>query len=91
MAWKIEWDDHALKDLKKLDKQTQKDIVKYLKTRISTADSPRQFGKSLVGDKIGLWRYRVKDYRIICKIEDDRLVVVVLRTSHRKNVYRLDI
>ena len=57
MVWKIEWDDHALKDLKKLDKQTQKDIVKYLKTRIATADSPRHFGKSLVGDKIGLWRY----------------------------------
>ncbi|GGD73546.1 type II toxin-antitoxin system RelE family toxin [Lacimicrobium alkaliphilum] len=87
MGWKIEWDERAVKELKKLDKQAQKDIIQYLKTRIATEESPRRFGKALIGDKAGLWRYRVKDYRIICNIEDDNLVVLVVRTSHRKNVY----
>lgn len=87
MGWTIEWDVRAVKELKKLDKQTQKDIIHYLKTRIATDESPRRFGKAIVGDKVGLWRYRIKDYRILCNIEDDNLVVLVVRASHRKNVY----
>ena len=83
----VEWDERALKELKKLDKQAQKDILLYLRSRIATEESPRRFGKSLVGDKSGLWRYRMKDYRILCHIEDGNLVVLVLRASHRKNVY----
>lgn len=87
MGWMIEWDERAVKELKKLDKQAQKDIIQYLKSRIATDESPRRFGKALIGDKSGLWRYRVKDYRILCNIEDGNLVVLVLRASHRKNVY----
>lgn len=85
--WQVSWDERALKELKKIDKQAQKDIIHYLKTRIATVDSPRRFGKALIGNKAGLWRYRVKDYRLICNIEDNHLVVLVLRASHRKNVY----
>jgi mRNA interferase RelE/StbE len=51
------------------------------------SESASRFGKGLVGNKSGLWRYRVKDYRLICPIEDGHLVVLVLRTGHRKNVY----
>ncbi len=87
LTWKIEWDDRARKELRKLDKQTQKDILSYLRIRIATAESPRRFGKALVGNKVGLWRYRIKDYRLICNIENDCLVVLVLRASHRKNIY----
>lgn len=87
MVWTIEWDERAVKELKKLDKQIQRDILHYLKSRIATDESPRRFGKALLGDKAGLWRYRVKDYRIICLIEDGNLVVLVLKTSHRKVVY----
>ena len=87
MTWKVEWDERARKELRKLDKQTQKDILGYLRTRIATEASPRRFGKALVGNKAGLWRYRIKDYRLICNIEDDRLVVLVLRASHRKHIY----
>ncbi|RVU37303.1 type II toxin-antitoxin system RelE/ParE family toxin [Rheinheimera riviphila] len=87
MVWTIEWDERAVKELKKLDKQIQRDILHYLKSRIATDESPRRFGKALLGDKVGLWRYRVKDYRIICLIEDGNLVVLVLKTSHRKEVY----
>jgi len=85
--WQVEWDERALKELKKIDKQAQKDIIGYLKKRILTEESPRRFGKALVGNKVGLWRYRIKDYRLICNIEDGNLVVLVLRASHRKNVY----
>ena len=85
--WRIEWDERAFKELKKIDKQTQKDIIQYLKTRLATNESPRRFGKALVGNKAGLWRYRIKDYRVVGNIEDSKLVVLVLRTSHRKNVY----
>lgn len=85
--WRIEWDERAFKELKKIDKQTQKDIIQYLKTRLATNESPRRFGKALVGNKAGLWRYRIKDYRVVCNIEDSKLVVLVLRASHRKNVY----
>jgi len=87
LVWTIEWDERAVKELKKLDKQIQRDILHYLKSRIATDESPRRFGKALLGDKAGLWRYRVKDYRIICLIEDGNLVVLVLKTSHRKVVY----
>lgn len=85
--WQVEWDERALKELKKIDKQAQKDIIGYLKKRIATEESPRRYGKALVGNKAGLWRYRIKDYRLICNIEDGNLIVLVLRASHRKNVY----
>ena len=87
-TWRVEWDERAFKELKKIDKQTQKDIIQYLKTRIATFESPRRFDKPLSGNKSGLWRYRIKDYRLICNIEDGNLVVLVLRASHRKNVYQ---
>ncbi len=85
--WQVTWDERALKELKKIDKQAQKDIIEYLKKRIATEESPRRFGKALSGNKAGLWRYRIKDYRLICNIEDGNLIVLVLRASHRKNVY----
>jgi mRNA interferase RelE/StbE len=85
--WQVAWDERALKELKKIDKQAKKDIIGYLKKRISTEESPRRFGKALVSNKLGLWHYRIKDYRLICNIEDGNLVVLVLRASQRKNVY----
>jgi len=42
--WTVEWDERALKELKKLDKQAQKDILLYLRSRIATEESPRRFG-----------------------------------------------
>jgi mRNA interferase RelE/StbE len=87
LVWTIEWDERAVKELKKLDRQAQKEIIQYLKSRIATEESPRRFGKALLGNKAGLWRYRVNDYRIICQIEDNALVVLVLKASHRKEVY----
>ena len=88
MTWTVAFDDRASKELRKLDKQAQSDILRYLRERIATAEDPRRFGRPLSGNFAGLWRYRIRDYRLICNIEDDRLLVLVLRATHRKDVYR---
>ena len=87
MTWVVEWDDRARKELRKLDRQHQKDILNYLKERIAINADPRRFGKPLAYDKHGLWRYRVQDVRIICRIEDEELLVLVVRVANRKIVY----
>lgn len=87
LTWKIEWDDRARKELRKLDSSIQKEILSYLRLRIMELTNPRVFGQSLTGNKVGLWRYRVGNYRIICKIEDDILVVFVIGVGHRKEIY----
>lgn len=86
MIWTVEFDDAAAKELRKLDRQTQQEILHYLRKRIATDEDPRRFGKPLSRDMSGLWRYRVRNYRIICNIEDEKLVVLVLCTGHRKDV-----
>ncbi len=87
MTWNVEWDDAAVTELRKLDKQAQKDILRYFRERITTDDNPRRFGKQLSRELTGLWRYRVRNYRMICNIEDDNLIVLVLCVGHRKDVY----
>lgn len=87
MTWTIEFDDAAAQDLRKPDRQVQQEILHYLRERIATNEDPRRFGKMLSRELAGLWRYRVRDYRIICDIEDDKLIVLIVRVSHRKNVY----
>ena len=78
----------ALRDLKKLDRAIQREILDYMDNRIATADSPRRFGKPLRGGKFGLWRYRVRDHRIICQLRDKRLVVLVVAVGHRSTIYQ---
>jgi len=87
LIWTVEWDDRARKELRKLDKQLQNDILQYLRKRIAVSDDPRRFGKPLSYDKHGLWRYRVQDARIICRIEDDSLIVLAVKVGYRKEVY----
>ncbi len=72
----------------KLDRSTQRRIVGYFRDRILAAENPRQFGKMLTGDKGGLWRYRIGDYRAICKFEEERSAIVVLEIGHRREIYR---
>jgi mRNA interferase RelE/StbE len=87
LAWTIEYDSQALRDLKKLDRAIRKEIIDYLDRRIATAENPRNFGKPLREEKAGLWRYRVRDYRIICQFEDHNLVVLVVQVGHRSTIY----
>jgi mRNA interferase RelE/StbE len=89
LAYEIEFDPEAVKDLKKLDRPVQQRIVAFLRERVATLDNPRQIGEALAGAKLGnYWNYRVGDWRIICDIQDRRIVVRVLRVGNRREVYR---
>jgi mRNA interferase RelE/StbE len=89
MAWKIEVSAGADRELTKLDPQHTRRILDFLEDRVAKLDNPRSIGKALQGSRLGeFWKYRVGDFRLICKIEDDRVVVLVLRVGHRKEIYR---
>lgn len=87
MTWKIEFDSGVVKDLKKVSKPEQKRILHYLTKRVAALENPRSSGKALKGSLGGLWRYRVGDYRAICKIEDKTITVLVIAIKHRKDAY----
>lgn len=86
MTWNIEYDPRALRDLKQLDRAVQREILDYLEFRISVAARPRDFGKPLKGQKFELWRYRVRDYRIICELQESRSAILVAAIGHRSIV-----
>lgn len=88
MAWKIEITRTAEKQINRLDRVAQESVIRFLRDRLKPADNPRQWGKPLQGEKRGLWRYRVGDYRLICDIQEERITILVLRVGHRKEVYR---
>jgi mRNA interferase RelE/StbE len=87
LAWTVEVSDVAERQLRKLDRPVQKRLLDWLDDRIEGCKNPRHFGEPLKGDVAGLWRYRVGDYRIICEIRDERLVVMALAVGHRREVY----
>lgn len=88
MAWKVELDLAAEKELAKLDRQVAIRILKFLNERLAKSDDPRLLGESLKGKFEEYWKYRVGDYRIICNILDNTLTVVVLKIGNRREVYR---
>ena len=89
MAWKIELSATAARELDKLDPPQTKRIVKFLSERLAPLENPRTIGQALRGSLLGeFWKYRVGDYRLICKIEDDRVLVLILRIGHRRDIYR---
>lgn len=87
MSWTIEFDDRARRELRKLGPEIQQQILRYVRERIAGTKDPRQLGKPLRRNLAGLWRYRVGDYRLICRLEDDRLIVLVLQLGHRREVH----
>lgn len=88
MAWTVEVADFAERQLRKLDRPVRDRILDYLHERIEGCKNPRHFGEPLKGGKAGFWRYRVGDYRIICELRDDVLVVLALAVGYRREVYR---
>lgn len=88
MAWRIEFDSAATKDLQKLDRQGARRITTFLRARVATLSNPRSTGQALQGERYGeFWKYRVGDYRIIARIEDKKLLILVVRVGHRSSVY----
>lgn len=89
MAWTIEFLPRASKQLDKLGRNEARRIRDFLIERVATLPNPRSLGLALQGKEFGeLWRYRVGDYRVICQIEDSRLVVLVVTIGNRRDVYR---
>lgn len=84
----LEYTEGALRDLKKLDNSVARIIFAWLKKNIDGCSDPRVHGKGLTANRSGQWRYRVGDYRVICKIEDEKVIVLVLTVGHRSTVYR---
>ncbi len=87
MKYKIIFTDKAKKQLKKIDKYTASLILGWLEKNVENSTNPRQYGKGLIGDKSGQWRYRIGNYRVICEIEDSRVIVLVLEIGHRRDIY----
>lgn len=87
MAWIIEYTDFATRKLESIDKKMADRIKKYLDEKIAIDLNPRRLGKSLHGNFSGYWRYRVGDYRIICEIHDEEVIVLVIDVGHRSRIY----
>ena len=87
MAWKIEFEKSAKKEIKKIDRQAQRVILRFLREKIATNENPRRFGGPLSRNLAGLWKYRIGDYRLICDIQEEKVVVLVLRVGHRSKIY----
>ena len=85
--WKISIKGKAKKVLDKLDKPIKQQILKYFDKIIASNENPKSYGKPLTANKKGLWRYRVGNYRVICQIRDNELLILVLDIGHRSEIY----
>ncbi|MDR1068420.1 MAG: type II toxin-antitoxin system RelE/ParE family toxin [Clostridiales Family XIII bacterium] len=83
----LEWSPAASKEFRKLDKDTQRRIDNYLRTHVDGSVNPRSVGKGLSENRVGYWRYRIGNYRVICKIKDDICVVLAIGVGHQNKVY----
>ncbi|HTV16100.1 MAG TPA: type II toxin-antitoxin system RelE/ParE family toxin [Acidobacteriaceae bacterium] len=89
MAWQIELSSSAERDLDSLDLEIGRRVLKFLYERVANLENPRSLGQALTGSDLGsLWRYRVGDYRILCDIQDQRVLILVVEVGHRREVYR---
>ncbi len=87
MAWTIEFSEDAADTLERMDRAVAHRLVRYLEERVAPASDPEQLGAPLRGDRAGLWRYRVGDHRIVCRIDRPNQLVTVLLLGHRRYVY----
>ena len=86
--WRLEFSENADRQLSKMDKFARRVIITWLLKNIDGCDNPRALGKGLSADYSGAWRYRVGDYRVLCDIQDAKLVVLAFSVDHRRKVYR---
>ncbi|WP_297722933.1 type II toxin-antitoxin system RelE/ParE family toxin [Limnohabitans sp. Rim8] len=89
MGWTIEFDEAAKKELARLDRQVARRLLYYLTQRVISLKDPRSVGQALKGSKLGeFWKYRVGDFRIIASIQDQKMIILVLRVGNRREIYR---
>lgn len=85
--YRIEYSKKAQKQIKKLDRQIQRLLFAWIDKHLEGADNPRANGKGLTGDRANEWRYRIGNYRLICDIQDDKMVILALEFGHQRDVY----
>jgi mRNA interferase RelE/StbE len=88
LAWTISFDPRAERDLLHLDRSVQRQIIRYLETRVAFSEDPILLGKPLSGSLAGLWRYRVENHRVVCQIQREQITVLVVAVGHRKDIYK---
>ena len=89
MGWKVRLSERARKDLKKLDQQVATRVVKFFRDRIEGGNDQRSIGAALEGSDLGeFWKYRIGDWRAVCSIQDETVIVLVLMVQHRSQVYK---
>ena len=89
MAWTIEFTEAALRQMQQLDRSVGQRIRKFLQDRVAPMEDPRSIGQALHGQRLGeFWKYRVSDYPLATRIEDNRLLILVVRIGHRREIYR---
>lgn len=86
MTFKVVFTKDCLKSIKKMDKSTSVLLMSWIKKNLVGCENPRIKGKPLSGDLKELWRYRVGDYRMIAEIKNKELIIILIKTSHRKNI-----
>ena len=87
MKYKVEYTKTAMKQFKKMDKKIAALILSYIEDKLVGCENPRLYGKALRGNLDDIWRYRVGSYRILTKIEDDKVLITVVEVGHRKEIY----
>ena len=87
MTYSVEFTGHSLKQLKKLDRSIASFILTYIERNLEGCSNPRSFGSPLTGNHKGKWRYRAGNYRILCRIDDIKIIILVIDIGHRKSVY----
>lgn len=87
MSYKVEFTERALKDLKKLNRHTAALILGLVRKNLENCENPRLHGKGLTANRSEEWRYRVGDYRLLAKIDDNKILILVLNVGHRREIY----
>ena len=88
MKYKVEYTKQAVKQLKKLDKTTASLIIGWIEKNLVECENPRQYGKGLVANHRGEWRYRIGNYRLIADIQDEKITILILNVGHRREIYK---
>ncbi len=87
MKWQVVLSKEAMKQLKKMDKHTAALLTGWMRKNLEGCEDPRLHGKALTANRVGQWRYRVGDYRILAELQDERVVILVISVGHRREIY----
>ncbi len=87
MKYQVVYTRAAVKQLKKMDRKIAALIISFIEDKLLYCENPRAYGKALQGNLSNIWRYRIGDYRVLAKIQDQILVITVVEVGHRKNIY----